>query len=182
MRFFEVIQEEGHQFVRSTSVEATAALKGLDGRPQREHWRPVQVALVEEDLGVDLLPSDISSLGVVPLVVNATAATELEEFWTKNGELLTLLEKGGACLFAFNSQAVDALDEVASDLVRFKSSGRIMRVRKPAFHPEKLVEIDLFHLPGSPSSLYVSQRFVDAVHRSGLRGVVFEKCWELTVQ
>lgn len=175
---YRIRTDEGYQFVNTPTDEARSVLDRLDGSPQKGAWKPVIVELVRENLGKGLHQADLSSLGTAPLILRATAVDAMRDIWEANGEILPLSEVRGEELFAFNSQAIDALDEENSEIVRFKSSGRIMDVPKPVFYADKLEGVDIFHRPGAPSVQYVNQRFVDAVRENGLRGIVFKKCWK----
>lgn len=96
------------------------------------------------------------------------------------GELLPL-----ACPYArlhvYNpTRILDALDENASDIVRF-SSGRIMTVQEYVFRPHVVAGVDLFKLPNLRASpTFVSEEYVDAWSSAGLVGLEFKQVWAAT--
>lgn len=149
----------------------------IDGTPRSETWRSPPMRLVREDRGKVLAESDSPWLGSHALVFRRPALGDLEALLRSCGELLPI-----ACsdpdLVIFNATRVlDALDEQASGILRF-SSGRIMRITRYAFRPDVTLGVDLFKIPSlRVSPTYVSQRFVERVEASGLRGLVFNRIW-----
>jgi hypothetical protein len=101
----------------------------------------------------------------------------LQDMLLANGEVLPLSTDDGVELFVLNARVIDALDEANSSLMRFPGTNRIMRIKKIAFVPSLIKDVDLFRLPHRASSTYVSERFVERVKATGLRGLVFNKVW-----
>ena len=72
---------------------------------------------------------------------------------------------------------MQAIAGAASELTRF-SSGRVMLVKRPVFRPEVIAGVDAFKLSSlRVSPTYVSQRVVEQVRSSGLRGLTFRRVW-----
>jgi hypothetical protein len=73
---------------------------------------------------------------------------------------------------------LNALDENASTLVRFKSSGAIMQIKRHAFRPEIIAGHHLFKISNlRVSPIYVSNTFVDAWAAANLTGLTFDEVW-----
>ncbi len=73
---------------------------------------------------------------------------------------------------------LNALDVDRSKVERFKSSGRITRVLRHEFLKERLSGATIFKIPETAvQRIYVTEKFVQAVAASGLRGFVFELVW-----
>jgi hypothetical protein len=97
---------------------------------------------------------------------------------TQFGEMLPV--KFDEAPFAiFNvTNVVDALDEPASDVKYFKSSGRVMAIDDFVFKPEAVKDQWIFKIPQRPGSYsLVTDRFVKVVQDAGLRGFGFTKVW-----
>jgi hypothetical protein len=101
--------------------------------------------------------------------------------------LAELLENGGELLpiiceheeyFLFNvTRVIDALDEDASQLVRFDDGG-ILDIDRYSFKENKLTGVNIFKLPQKPLSYpYVTDAFVRRVEDSGLKGFEFRIVW-----
>ena len=69
---------------------------------------------------------------------------------------------------AFNpTRVVDALDEQRSDIKRF-SSGRVMRIARPVFIPDRVRDETIFKVTTYPRALYVTDAFVRAAEAGRL--------------
>jgi hypothetical protein len=105
------------------------------------------------------------------------AVVALRDLLEAHGELLPLATMDGVALFALNARVIDALDEAASTVLRFPSTGSIMRLKKVAFFPAAVEGVHIFRLPFRASPTFVSEHFVDRVRAAGLRGIEFEEVW-----
>jgi hypothetical protein len=75
------------------------------------------------------------------------------------------------------TRILDAIDEERSSILLFAGTDRVMRIRKIAFVPSLVQDIDIFRLPHRSTPTYVSQRFVDRVNSAKLRGLEFTPVW-----
>jgi hypothetical protein len=154
----------------------------IDGTPRKGTWHSPPMHLIREDEGKRLAESDSPWLGSHALIFRRQTLGELESLLLSYGELLPI-----ACsepdLVIFNATRVlDALDERASDILRF-SDGRIMRITRYAFCPDIVAGVDIFKIPNfRVSPTYVSERFVKRVKAAGLRGLVFYKVWSASCE
>lgn len=102
----------------------------------------------------------------------------LEDF----GEILPVDDEAGAELYVFHClNFVDALDKELSEIEYFDDAVKILRVAHYQFRPEVIAEQDIFRLvQRRPGSIFVSQRFVDAVEAAKLIGLTFRAMWPLS--
>jgi hypothetical protein len=93
------------------------------------------------------------------------------------GEFLTVTIENED-YYAYNlTNIIDGLDEEQSEVKRFVSSGRIMRIVKHEFVPEKVKEQIMFKIPQDPGSIYVSDLFVEKYNQHELVGLKFREIW-----
>ena len=180
MDIYKIRSAEGYEFVNSSNQVTRSVFRTFNGKARKCDWKPVSVKLVSSDRGIIFKHSDFFYIGAAPLIMRKRAVEALIEIWNTNGEILPLDEESGEALYIFNSQCIDALDEIHSDITRFKSSGRIMKINSYIFDKENLKGCDIFHLPGSPHIIYVSQQFVNLVEAKGLKGIEFIHIWQST--
>jgi hypothetical protein len=119
--------------------------------------------LRDNERNKDLPKSDFPSLASHIPVFSKRAVSVLNELLIANGELVKM-----DCVdceepyFAFNvTTTVQALDLDHYELKRFESSGRIMRVIRYCFYPERLKGLTVFKLPELPlQNVFVTDPFV----------------------
>ena len=118
----------------------------LDGRPQRYTWRPPSVRVLKSSERKRLRYSDMPHYSSSVLVLREPALAALADLLSADGELLPL-DCPDAPMWLFNCcRVIDALDEGHSRVVRFPSSGRIMRVESYDFQVGRLIGV-IFALP-----------------------------------
>jgi hypothetical protein len=149
----------------------------MNGESREGSWNPLRVRLVHTDRGKKLLHSDSPWLGAHALIFRQAAVEALGPTLRKYGELLPLACSEGN-LFVFNpTSIVDALDEIASSLLRF-GSGRIMKVNRYVFRPAAIGEIPIFKIPNlRVSPTFVCQEIAELWERAGLTGLEFIPIW-----
>ena len=149
----------------------------IDGTARRSTWRSPPMRIIRRDEGRRLAESDSPWLGSHALIFRRRSLGELEELLLSHGELLPVASSELDLVIFNATRVLDALDERASDVVRF-SSGRIMMITRYAFRRETITDVDAFKIPNLRSSpTYVSARFVERVEAAGLRGLDFETVW-----
>jgi hypothetical protein len=141
----------------------------FDTSPIGDVWVPPGVEIVYRDA----LPTDYATLAAVP-AFSARAVDVLRHILEPHGELLPL---EGVDFYLFNvTTAPDALDEQRSELKRFASTGRIMRIVRAELRPEALAHIPIFKLPQQPRSrAYVTDEFVARCQDEALAGFDFSE-------
>jgi hypothetical protein len=175
---YEPIGIDGFELCHPTSDDGFADLTSrINGESRSADWTPIPVSVIREDQGAVLQESDSPWFGSSALIFRPRAAEKLGTGLSSHGELLPL-----ACddtvLAVFNpTLVVDALDENASDILRFQD-GRMMGVQRYVFHSAKIAGLEIFKLPNlRVSPTYVTEVFVDRWKLSGLRGLEFRRLW-----
>ena len=74
------------------------------------------------------------------------------------------------------TNTIDCLNYDKSELKRFSSSGRVMKVIKYAFKTNKLANEIIFKLPEFPKSIsYVTEEFKKTVEENDIKGFKFKE-------
>jgi hypothetical protein len=149
----------------------------INGTPRQASWKPVAMEIFHKDRGKKLLRSDSPWLGAYALIFRPSVLEALGPLLREYGELLPL-ECSETDLWVYNpTRVIDALDEEASSIRRFRS-GRIMGIDRYVFKAHLIRGIDIFKLPNlRAESTFVSHRFVDLWTKSGLKGLEFTHVW-----
>jgi len=170
---------EDGEWVYVPSEADRAMLRELDGTPRREGWRPPLARLLKSSDRKRLKYSDMPHYSTDVLVLREPAMKALEPLLRPDGEFLPL-DCAEAELWLFNcTRVVDALDEERSAIVRFSSSGRIMRVEKYAFRAGPLQGVFAFKVPQLlRSEIFVTAGVAQAAREAGLVRTDFELLWE----
>lgn len=174
---FEVV--EGYEWVVPTNEADFEVFRTFDGTPLAETWHPVPMRMIQEDyLGRPLRDSDAPWLGKHTPVLRRGATGPLADVLESNGELLPL-ECRDEHLVVFNATRVlDALDEDRSSLVRFPSTGRIMKIEAHVFLAAAIADVPVFKIPQMlRGSVFVSDEVVRLTEGSGLKGIGFRQVW-----
>lgn len=177
-RIFQPVPLEGHEWVQPVEERDFDAIYQLDGSPAAERWSPIPVRRLEvDDQGRPLQPSDLPWLGSHALVLRDRAYRAIGGLLAASGEFLELdLVDGTDRLWLYNVCCIaDVLDEAASDLVRFPSTGRVMQIRRHVFSSAGLEGLVAFRVP-QVRSLFLTDAVIDAITGSQLRAG-FEVVW-----
>ena len=149
----------------------------FDGTPLAGTWQPIAVKPDDEE--VKKLPaSDCPCLfGAVP-VLSSRAVAVLSPILEASGELLPLACDEGQ-YFIFNVlRMADALDEPASQVIRFPNSEKILEIESFVFKAAQVTGVDIFKVPQQPlGRVFVSDRVVEKVRAARLAGFIFEWLW-----
>jgi|SRR5579872_694815 len=143
-----------------------------------ETWVPPMICLDKHDTqGQSTHCGDI--LGGINnlLLFSAKACQALNDLIAGRGELLPVMCDEGEW-WCFNvTRALDALDLERSEVLRF-SDGEIMRIAQHVFNAEVVRSESIFKTRQvSFSSIFVTDRFVEAVNAAGLLGFEFKPLW-----
>jgi A nuclease family of the HNH/ENDO VII superfamily with conserved AHH len=143
------------------------------GESKAATWR-VPDARWERDTGRPI--PDFEMLTDLP-VVTTEAYEALQPVLDGRGEVLPLDVTDGPDAVAFNvTRVIDALDEERSEIKRF-SSGRVMRVARPVFIPDRVKDETVFRVTTYPRTVYVTDRFLEAAEAIGLEGMRLSEDW-----
>jgi hypothetical protein len=146
------------------------------GVPIGHSWESPLVEVVRDaKQNKDLLPGDFPSLGGHAPTFSQNAVEVLGDFLSEAGQVLPLRSDEGVYFVVNVTKVVDALDEEASEIKRFPD-GRIMRIVRHQFKPDRLHGIAMFKLPQAPQMYtYVTDQFVERVRDAGLTGFQFRE-------
>lgn len=150
----------------------------INGERRREGWVPIRMRIVNIDQGASLKPSDSPWLGVShALIFRKKAIASLRSLLDVDGELLPL-SCAGQELWIYNTfRVLDALDENASAVARFRSGDAFM-IQKHVFRPEIIQNVPIFKLTLlRVSPIFVDESFVERWRSSDLRGLDFTEVW-----
>ena len=151
----------------------------FDGR-KFVRWIPPKLSRmdIDEETGTRLRRLDFPWFSSSAIAMRERARQCLESELSGCGQFLDVAVPQDR-MWLFNpTSVVDALDESASQLVRFQSSGRIMEIIRYSFRPERLGGLRLFRLSQLPTQILATQVLVDLVERFGLKGIDFRLRWE----
>jgi hypothetical protein len=173
MRIFELRPDvERYRWLTLVRESDFNVLSDLDGSPVGIKWTPLATEWIDDDLNAGKPKSDFPTLGSTP-VFSERAIDTLVDLLVEHGEVLPLALVDGGGYFIFNTtRTVDALDEERSSVVRFPSSGRIMRIDKYAFSGDAPL-FPIFRIPQMRSKVFVTDPFVERVTDSALTGFDF---------
>ena len=162
--------------VKRTEMRPLALI--LEGNSILDRWVPPVVNRIVDDE----LPQ--GELGDYPFLDGAPALSKrsvdaLLDMLSDSAELLPLVCDVGEYYVLNVTRIVDALDEAASELTRFESSGRVMEVVRHVFVSERLTGYTVFKIPQTPRApVFVTEVFRRRVLAVGLRGFQFDLVWE----
>ena len=138
--------------------------------------------LVSDESGLPLLRADMPWLADHTLAFRNHAYEAVRSYLEPSGRFLPLdLADAPDRFWLFRADlVVDALDESASNLVRFPSTGRVMDVERHVFDPDKvavLERIAAFRVP-QLRTLFLTAGAVKVMADAKLTGTSFELVWE----
>ena len=179
IKLYEPVPAEGYEWAVPDRDADFDVLRQFDGTSRRACWSPIRVTLgAADDNSGSPLEGDFPWLGSHVLVMRERAIAAVGDLFNQHGELLPL-ECDEAALWLLNvCRSIDALDEEASEIVRF-SSGRIMVVRKPVFRSDALGDADIFKVPQLLTGpIYFTDKAVDQMEAAQLTGLTFKLVFE----
>jgi len=179
LKVYELSVPEGYEWIVRQIRGNGRRVRRSSGISQADTWQPVSVELIEsDDEGNRRAYADCPWLGNHMLVFRRPARQRVEAAIGEFGEFLPLLcEQADLDLFNVLT-VVDALDEEASQVVRFDSSGRIMTIERHEFHREKLPERAIFRVPEAPETIFYTDTMADEFDSFELRGLCGEVIWQ----
>lgn len=151
----------------------------FDGTARRAGWTPLAVEWILDEPGDGRRKiTDCPNLASGVPALSARATIALRPQLAGVGELLPLSHPTQE-YFALNvTNVVDALDEEHSDLTRFGSSGRVMRVKAYVFRAQALGPHAVFKDQRlARNTVFVTEPFVRAVEQARLTGFDFRPVW-----
>jgi hypothetical protein len=179
MKVYELKSDvENYRWITMVREEDFDVQSEFNGTPISATWKPYAVEPILDDLNAGRSLSDFPTLGTIP-TFSQRAADALLDLLVENGELLRLTSDAGQ-FYAYNvTRVVDALDQERSEVKRFQSSGRIMRVVRYEFLPDRIRNLAVFKVPQLPTE-FVTDSFVRRVQEAKLDGFDFREVWSDT--
>jgi len=170
---------EGFQFVQPAAPDDWESLDlRFDAHVARTEWTPRPLKLIREDEGKTLQRGDWLYLDSHIPVLRPAAALAIKHVLDPGDQLLPMICGKETVYFLKPKWTIDALDEAASDLLRF-DDGRIGVIYKPVFKPDAFSGQAIFYIPRIRlSACYLTDRFVDAWNAAGLTGLAPKLLWE----
>jgi hypothetical protein len=168
---------DGYEYCHPIDQNFERFADEINGTPRQASWKPVAMEILHKAGRKKLRRSDSPWLGSDALIFRPSALEALGPLLREYGELLPL-ECSETDLWVYNpTRVIDALDEEASSIRRFRS-GRIMGIDRYVFKAHLIDGIDIFKLPNLRGDrTYVSHRFVDLWTERGLKGLEFTQRW-----
>jgi hypothetical protein len=178
MDVFNFIGARGYEIIHCVNDDDYVVFRGLDGTLRTADWKPILVKRVRGSRREGFRASDCPYYGNDVLILRRSAVDALRDILDAHGELLPLATEDGVELFAFNPQAIDALDVARSTVFGVADDGRLGYVEKHMFFPSVVDGVDMFKISNRRgSTTYLSERFVERFNAANLKGLEFRKVW-----
>ena len=119
---------------------------------------------------------DVFSITPSSYIMNEKAYKILYPYLKSHSQIFKI-NNNGTIFYVINvTDLIDCLDYDNSEIKRFPSSGRIMRVIKYVFKNEKLKNVTIFKLPEFPKAIsYVTEEFKNVVEENNIKGFKFKE-------
>jgi len=138
-----------------------------------EKWKIIRAQLAREKSERAKPVADFIAIDLDLDAMSERAKACLEDLVSGQIEFLPVETPIGR-YYCMHVRYVDCLDIERAEVLRYKSSGRVMEVTKYAFRWERLEGIHIFRLPElGTSRLFVSDEFKRKVEENGLTGLLF---------
>lgn len=181
VRVFAAEPMDGFEWVQPAKERDFDGIYHLDGSSRVDGWIPIPMRRLErlDDQGPRLRRADIPWLGEHALVMRREALEAVRDVLNPAGEFLELhLVDAPDPMWLFNvCRVVDALDESGSDLVRFPSSGRVMKVDRYKFRAD-VIDVEIAFRVPQLQTLFFTNRAVEAFQGTNLSGIALKQLWE----
>jgi len=184
VRIYEPMAPDGVEWVLMDRDDGQNRLLDIGTQPVKKSWTPLPVHLLASDerTGRPLVRSQLPWLGRHVLVLRDEAIDALGPMLEPFGELLPLSCSNATLMLVHMTNVVDALDETESEIVRFPSSERVMKIAIHSFKANVVRRGQAFKLPQMPrGSIYLTDDLVHAIGAFGFEGTGFRLVGEASV-
>lgn len=124
----------------------------------------------------DKLIGDVFSVEVSSFCLNEKAYKVLKPYLEKHCQIFEILSQDEKIYVVNVTDMIDCLDYDKSEIKRFSSSNRVMRVIKYVFKIEKLTNATIFKLPEFSKAIsYVTEEFKNVVEENDIKGFKFKE-------
>ena len=171
---------DGFEWVHLRHHEDRENLLELGEKRVADGFQPLPAYRILEDQGETFDEADMPWMGGHFLVMRDHVREALAPIMADDVEFLPLTTDDGLRLWITHTlRLVPVLDLERSEIKRFPSSGRIMRIVRHHFLPEVKEAGTAFHLAEMKRGhLYVTEQVVDVVRRAGFKGARFAEIWD----
>jgi len=180
---------EGFALTEAPSVLGRSSLDddirpGFEDAIRNPNWTQVRLKdlwIAPKVVGRVAIFNDYPGIDLLFPAFSQNAVNHLREFLEPNGELLPVRSDLKQQYFFYNITTVsDALDHSDSECTFFRNPPTVASsIDYFAFDAKKLEGLSIFRLRELPTSVIVSDEFVQRVETSGLNGFSFTNIWPL---
>ena len=131
----------------------------FDGVPVKErNFAPIYPSKYKDAIGKPI--GDVFSVEISSFILNEKSYKILCPYLENHSQIFKI-RSDNEILYVVNvTNIIDCLDYDKSEIKRFTSSGRVMRIIKYVFKTEKLKNATIFKLPENPKAIsYVTEDF-----------------------
>lgn len=121
---------------------------------------------------------DVFSVEVSSFILNEYAFNILNPYLKGHTQVFRLKNQDDVLYVINVTDIIDCLDYDKSEIKRFPSSGRVMKVIEYSFHKDKLKNATIFKLPEFvKTTCYVTEEFKKATEENNIKGFKYEECF-----
>jgi hypothetical protein len=182
MKVFTALPADRHELVHPVDAEDWETFYVLlNGRSQKESWRPVAVKIITKEYDGSPFAQTVSPwLGSYALILKQDGVVELRDYLSRIGEILPLNCSDERLHLWHPLAVIDALDISVSEVRRFES-GRIMGITRHGFVAERLRGIEAFKIPDlRVSPVFYTESAARQISRVVGTTVEFKLVWSAT--
>jgi hypothetical protein len=177
MKIYRAVPHEGYEWV--VLDDATDYERFIDPSPAFSsvgRQPAVSAHLLRNDprRSGDRMRARMPWLGEGVLALRDEAIDEIGALLEPFGVLLRLESPDARLIVIRITNIIDVLDEDASDIVRFSSSGRVLDIRRFVFRSESLLRSQAFRIPQLPrGGTFLTEDLVQEIESRGSEGTAF---------
>lgn len=179
MEIFKIVGDDGFNVVSPVGEDYSVSM--FDGTPLADDWHPIDIEVVRPEDGCE--DSDCPHWFPGVLVFSERAWKQMSGcVGSDEVEVLPLRTKPNRHGFEYDYclvnviKVVECLDQKRSQVTRYPSSGRIMRIDRYAFDINKLEGVSVFKIPEQlTTAIFVTGPFVQRYRSTELEGLAFER-------
>lgn len=179
--FYQVFCEDNYEIINLKDEKNYNYLRLLNGNKQQT-WLDFEITFESADALKEKRKSDFPWYMSSVLIIREHVLLNMKRIFEQNGELLPIHSSDNQKLYAFNCNCIDALDEEKSNIVRMKSSGKILLIRNIVLRDEDKIQADIFRLNYPNSPTFVSDNFIRVYNDNNYVGLKFIKLSEIKLK
>jgi hypothetical protein len=176
MKIYEPDVQESFEWAILERDEDHEILYDLGSTAVAERWDPLPARLMTQDprSGRRRARADLPWLGPHVIVLRDRAIEALRPLLVPFGELLPLLCPEARLALWHVTHVIDALDEERSQVLRYPTSDRIMKIAMHRFKRGVLDPPQAFKIPQMPrGAIFLTDDLVRSIDAFGFKGTTF---------